>query len=244
MRARMVTSSSGSVRPSLVHQRLIRSTDTAFNIGAYFIIDGVWIARLLHIGPDEPLLCTRNPMPAVGVLQLAPQQVGIPHHVPVPLDDGDVCLRLLSDLRNQPFDPTLTNMQWVLHHGVAPPAKPAPPQHPRVLHAVGTPGAPMASYGSVYTASLGPYARHEGRCRAAPGTGRARAAGETGLVCSAVPGPPRVTTPGRQTRPAAPHATVATTSRHWRSARSGASSVPNPRPSPGGRTAVGCPVGL
>jgi hypothetical protein len=92
----------------------------------------------------------------------------------------------------------------------------------------------MASYGSVYTASLGPYAQHEGRCRAAPGTGRARAAGETGLVCSAVPDPPRVTTPRRQTRPAAPHATVATTSRHWRSARSGASSVPDPRPSPGG----------
>src|SRR5215831_1282172 len=121
MSTKTVNSSSCGVRQSLLHQRLILPTDTDFNIFAYFIIDGVWIARKLNIGSDEPLLFTRNPMPPVCVLQLETQQVCIPHHVPFPLDDGDACLILLSDLLKQPFDPTLANMHWVFHHGVSPP---------------------------------------------------------------------------------------------------------------------------
>src|SRR5215475_5103462 len=75
-------------------------------------------------------------MPSVSALQLETQQVCIPHHVPFPVDDSDVCLILLSDLLEHPFDPTLASMYWVFHHGVSPPVKLVPPQHPRVLHAV------------------------------------------------------------------------------------------------------------
>src|SRR5262245_52825663 len=147
MRAKMVNSSNYSsnygMRQSLLHQRLILPTDTDFNIFTYFIIDGVWITCIFNIGSDEPLLFTRNPIPPVGVLQLETQQVCIPHHVPFPLDDSDVCLILLSDLLKQPFDPTLANMQGVFHHGVSPPVKLVPPSAPqgppRCLHNRGCP---------------------------------------------------------------------------------------------------------
>ena len=75
----------------------------------YFIIDGVWIARILNVSSDKHLAVHTNPMPPVCVLWLETQQVCIPHHVPFPLDDNDACLILLSDLPKQPFDPTLTN---------------------------------------------------------------------------------------------------------------------------------------
>src|SRR5262249_38523842 len=142
MRAKMVNSSSHGMRQFLLHQRLILPTDTDFNIFTYFIIDGVWIASILNIGFDKPSLFTRNPMPPVGVLQLETQQVCIPHHVPFPVDDSDVCLILLSDLLKHPFDPTLASMYRVFHHDVSPPVKLVPPRHPRVLHAAMRLGRP------------------------------------------------------------------------------------------------------
>src|SRR5262249_26487853 len=55
----------------------------------------------------------------------------IPHHVPFPVDDSDVCLILLSDLLKHPFDPTLASMHRVFHHGVSPPVKLVPPVAPQ-----------------------------------------------------------------------------------------------------------------
>src|SRR5262249_32873720 len=62
VRTHTVFSHRGGMGPSLAHQRLIRLTDTAFNIVAELIIDGIGIPRIGNIGLDKPLLGTRYPV--------------------------------------------------------------------------------------------------------------------------------------------------------------------------------------
>src|SRR5262249_58630252 len=97
----------------MVEKGLILPTDAGFNIVAQFLINRVWIARILNIGSDEPLIIKRNKLRPVCILQSETNQVRVPNHLPFPLDDVDACLILLPDLLKKPFHPTETNVERI-----------------------------------------------------------------------------------------------------------------------------------